>query len=240
MRCLPQVRNVVRLLTSPPLLAVRDFICVLYIRVSLSPCSLFPFLLHDDVIQFNFGLSARPELSRVVQRSNSAHDTSSLLHPFTPFIAESTATLTTTSPRGTHTMAGFLGMTVQVTLRQGSILHGKVRSVVAGQSLTLDDGTSPQQPTSPHCSTDSLQHSSLRPALHSVCGLYKGQRSRTCKSSIRIQRLPPPYGPQPRISRLPHGRLEPPGRPPSYHHRKTSRRRRCYRDLQPFSSTRLY
>ncbi|KAK0279979.1 enhancer of mRNA decapping [Friedmanniomyces endolithicus] len=40
-------------------------------------------------------------------------------------------------------MAGFLGMTVQVTLRQGSILHGKVRSVVAGQSLTLDDAFVP-------------------------------------------------------------------------------------------------
>ncbi|KAK4899457.1 enhancer of mRNA decapping [Elasticomyces elasticus] len=41
-------------------------------------------------------------------------------------------------------MAGFLGMTVQVTLKQSNaILHGKVRDVVAGQTLTLDDAFVP-------------------------------------------------------------------------------------------------
>ncbi|KAK3111686.1 enhancer of mRNA decapping [Teratosphaeriaceae sp. CCFEE 6253] len=40
-------------------------------------------------------------------------------------------------------MAGFLGMTVQVTLKSSAILHGKVRDVVAGQTLTLDDAFVP-------------------------------------------------------------------------------------------------
>jgi len=137
-------------------------------------------------------------------------------------------------------MAGFLGMTVQVTLRQGSILHGKVRSVVAGQSLTLDDGTSPQWLTSPHCSTDLLQPSSPRPAHHSVCGQYKEQRSRTSKSLIRTRRLPPPYGPQPRRLHPPRDRLELHSRLLSYHRSKISRRRRWYRDQRPSSSIRLY
>lgn len=39
-------------------------------------------------------------------------------------------------------MADFTGMTVQVTLRHppNTVLHGRVQEVVAGQTLTLEDG----------------------------------------------------------------------------------------------------
>jgi len=39
-------------------------------------------------------------------------------------------------------MASFMGMTVQVTLKHppNTIVHGKVREVVAGQTLALEDG----------------------------------------------------------------------------------------------------
>jgi len=41
-------------------------------------------------------------------------------------------------------MASFTGMTVQITLKHppNTVVHGQVKEVIAGQTLTLQDGKS--------------------------------------------------------------------------------------------------
>ena len=79
-------------------------------------------------------------------------------------------------------MADYTGMTVKVELKQppGIQLFGIVKEVVAGQTLTLYDGTS-KNPFFENIS-DIVQSSSLRPASDGSISLCKALRLRISRS----------------------------------------------------------
>lgn len=86
---------------------------------------------------------------------------------------------------------GFIGMTVEVKLKQppNTVLHGKVTNIIAGQTLSLQDGM--QAPGVVHCDladTFTKSSSQLQESV-GLNGLCKALRSLTYRSLTPMQLL---------------------------------------------------